>query len=135
MDLPKIFNSPLSCIDVTKILDIIHEESYIAACEIDSPNSAGFDSMRDKMKEDYINRFYGGLALAILKQSPNLLELGPSVKISVTYRVEVLAHKEWQVELTNNDFEVCKKFAIATRRDLIEAEFKRSNHDTKGPKV
>ena len=40
----------------------IHEEAYIEACELVSPNSPEFDALLDKLTEEAIDKWYKGIS-------------------------------------------------------------------------
>ena len=124
MRFEKLFENPLQYIDVALILDFLDEESYIAASEIDSPNSPDFDRVRSKIHLNYVNRFYRSLASEILRLDPIVAEFGPHVRISAVYKVELHADDEWKVDITDDVLNTCVKHAQALRRQILEGELK-----------
>ena len=134
MRLDEIFLSPLSQFDVVKVLDVLEEESYIAASEIDSPNSPDFSKIKDKIFINFVNRFYRGLVSELLRMSPIVAEFGPHVRISAVYKVEVHLDNEWKIDITDDVMSTCITHAQALRRKILEDELK-GVLDGKGAKV
>jgi hypothetical protein len=131
MNLNQIFNSPLECIDVERVLDILESEAFIAAAEIEGPNSIEFTGSKEKIFDAYVSNFYHQLALKIFEHDPVIKQFGPLIRIVAYYRLEV-KYEEWTAAEVGDSIEVLLTEARRLRMLAIENELKGAK-DGKGP--
>jgi len=131
MNLHKLMTEPLSCINFDEIHEILSQESYIAAAELDSPNSPDFERLREKMTSNYLAAFNSKLATQIFKNSVGIVsEHGPKIRVSVTYATELLIDDMWTTDYTNANVDLCVERAHALRKAALEQELEGMRNDS-----
>src|SRR6478735_12117982 len=131
MNIVDILKDPLSCLKLDEIEDILDQEAYIAASELDSPNSPDFDRLREKMTSNYLAAFNSKLATQIFKNSVGIVsEHGPKIRVSVTYATELLIDDMWTTDYTNANVDLCVERAHALRKAALEQELEGMRNDS-----